>query len=160
MIATEVLYNPAIACVKFSFLLLYRRVFPGRNFHIVLWLIGTIVFVYSWIIVLTAIFQCRPIQAAWDITITDAKCIKFNVEVVIFAVFNVITDVAILILPIPVLWKLQIPMSKKIQLMGVFLTGGLYVTIPSFHVFPSTDTSCSAALEIILGCNRTIAEIS
>ncbi|KAL8747133.1 MAG: hypothetical protein Q9190_000956 [Brigantiaea leucoxantha] len=143
VIATEVLYNPAIACVKFSFLLLYRRVFPGRNFHIVLWLIGTIVFVYSWIIVLTAIFQCRPIQAAWDITITDAKCIKFNVEVVIFAVFNVITDVAILILPIPVLWKLQIPMSKKIQLMGVFLTGGFVCVVSAYRI--SKEASLSLA---------------
>ncbi|KAL9607133.1 MAG: hypothetical protein Q9167_007926 [Letrouitia subvulpina] len=134
LISTEVLYNPAIACVKFSFLLFFRRVFPGRRFHALLWLVGTIVFIYSWIIIFSAIFQCRPIRATWDMSVKDAKCMKFNVEVVVFAVFNVITDVTILIIPIPILWKLQIPWSRKIQLMAVFLTGIFVCVVSAYRV--------------------------
>ncbi|KAI4210002.1 MAG: hypothetical protein LQ351_007109 [Letrouitia transgressa] len=134
VLATEVLYNPAIACVKFSFLLFFRRVFPGRRFHALLWLVGTIVFIYSWIIIFSAIFQCQPIRATWDMSVKHAKCMKFNVEVVVFAVFNVITDVTILIIPIPILWKLQIPWSKKVQLMAVFLTGIFVCVVSAYRV--------------------------
>lgn len=141
VLATEVLYNPAIACVKFSFLLFFRRVFPGRRFHALLWLVGTIVFIYSWIIIFSAIFQCQPIRATWDMSVKHAKCMKFNVEVVVFAVFNVITDVTILIIPIPILWKLQIPWSKKVQLMAVFLTGILYAFTQVALLLPFTNIS-------------------
>ena len=125
VIATEVLYNPAIACVKLSCLLLYRRVFPSKRFHIVLYVIGGLIFAYSWIIMITAIFQCSPIKAAWDMTVKNPKCIKFNVEVVFFSGLNAATDLITICLPLPLLWKLQLPLEKRIQLMGLFLAGGL-----------------------------------
>ena len=46
-------------------------------------------------------------------------------EYIIFAIFNVITDIVILILPLPILWRLQLSQGRKFQLMGIFLTGSL-----------------------------------
>ena len=45
------------------------------------------------------------------------------------AVPNIITDWALLILPIPYIWRLQQSRPQKIALCGVFLLGGLYVAI-------------------------------
>ena len=127
VLATEVLYNPAIACVKFSVLLLYRRIFHSKTFRLVLNGVGGLIFTYTCIAVITSIFQCRPVQAAWDMSITDAVCIKLNVEVVVFAILNAMTDLATMCLPMPLLWRLQMETGRKLQLMGLFLAGGLYV---------------------------------
>ena len=80
---------------------------------------------YSGIMVLTAIFQCRPIHAAWDVTI-EAQCIKINLAWMIMAGLNVLTDFILLIAPLPTLWRLQMPSETKLQLMGIFCIGGLY----------------------------------
>lgn len=78
---------------------------------------------------ITAVFQCSPIRAAWDMSIENPKCIKFSLEVVIFAVLNSVTDVLTICLPMPMLWRLKLPLEKRIQLMGVFCAGGLYVDL-------------------------------
>ena len=58
--------------------------------------------------------------------------IRPNIASVIMASLNVVTDILTLCLPLPFLWRLQIDMERKSQLIGVFLLGGLYVTFP-FH---------------------------
>lgn len=40
---------------------------------------------------------------------------------------NIVTDLAILIVPIPVLSKLQLPRKKKVGLILIFAAGSLYV---------------------------------
>ena len=37
--------------------------------------------------------------------------------------FNVLLDVVVVILPVPTLWRLQIPISKKMMLSGMFGLG-------------------------------------
>ena len=91
---------------------------------------------YSGIMVITAIFQCRPMRAAWDVAI-EAQCIKINLAWMIMAGLNVITDFILLIAPLPTLWKLQIPGEQKLQLMSVFCIGSLYVHLYSCIDYPS-----------------------
>ena len=113
-----------------------------------LYVVGTVVFIYSWINVITVIFQCRPIQAAWDLTITNASCVHLNIEIVVFAVLNCVTDLITISLPMPLLWGLKLPQRKRLQLMAVFLAGG-FVCIVSIYRIPTqakisfTDASWS-----------------
>ena len=62
IVAIEVLYQPAITCVKLSCLLLLHRIFPNRRLHIILWCVGIVVMLYSAIGVFTTIFACRPLR--------------------------------------------------------------------------------------------------
>ncbi len=75
--------------------------------------------------VATTIFQCNPVRGFWDHTV-QASC---KVDVYAFfignAVPNIITDWALLILPIPYVWRLQKSRVQKIALCGIFLLGGL-----------------------------------
>jgi len=75
--------------------------------------------------VVTTIFQCDPVRGFWDHTV-PAKC-KVNVYAFFIgnAVPNIITDWALLILPIPYVWRLQKSRVQKIALCGIFLLGGL-----------------------------------
>lgn len=130
-IATEVFYCPAIACVKFSVLLLYRRIFPNRGFRIIIWSLGAFIVCYSLVLFFGIIFQCKPIRGAWDPTV-EAKCIDLGLIILITSALNVFTDVSTLCLPLPLLWKLNLPKERKVQLTGIFLLGG-FVCIASLY---------------------------
>ena len=41
----------------------------------------------------------------------------------ILGIFNVVSNFYILILPIPVIWQLQMPTRKKIGVCAIFMTG-------------------------------------
>ena len=72
------------------------------------------------------IFHCDPVDALWDATV-KAKCINFHDVLIIFSSLNIGTDILILCLPVPQLWKLNIPRRRKYELMGIFSLGGLFV---------------------------------
>lgn len=75
-------YTPAIAAVKISVLLLYRRIFPGEKFRKILWLVGSFILCYTVTQELATILQCIPISGAWDPTVhVKAKCIQLNLAV-------------------------------------------------------------------------------
>jgi hypothetical protein len=44
---------------------------------------------------------------------------------VVMGSLNVVTDIATLCLPMPLLWRLQISTERKLQLIGMFMVGGL-----------------------------------
>ena len=130
LFAAELFYAPAIAAAKISTLLLFARIFPARNFRRVLWAIGIFVLMYTAIVMIVGIFQCRPIEGAWNPTI-GAHCIDIKSAWMTISSMNVLTDVAIIIAPIPQLWNLQIRRNTKIELIGIFSIGGLFVTLSS-----------------------------
>ena len=115
--------------MKLSVLLLYRRVFPNPRFRAILWLVGIFILCYSITLFFGVIFQCNPIKGAWDLTL-GAKCINLSLVILTMSCLNALTDFITLLLPLPLLWKLHLPRQRKVQLMGIFLLGGLYVFVP------------------------------
>ena len=128
LLAAQVLYAPAIACVKISTLLLFARIFPTLKFRRVLWAIGIFVLTYTAVSVLVDTFQCRPIDGVWNLTI-HADCIQIKSFWIVMGTMNVLTDFALLLAPIPQLWALQMRRDTKIGLIGIFSIGGLFVTL-------------------------------
>lgn len=115
-------YISSLSATKASILLLYRRIFPNRRFHIILWAIGAFVLAFTVANVLFIIFQCRPISAGFN-PLIKAKCINNEAAVLVVAILTIITDFIILCLPLPLVWKLQLPMSRKIQISLILLLG-------------------------------------
>ncbi len=77
------------------------------------------------------IFECDLTTLYWDRT-SYGLCINMEAFLLSTAILNLFTDIAILILPISVVWKLQIKKSQKVAISGIFLLGGLYVVaLPS-----------------------------
>lgn len=117
--AHEMIYVTAIPFPKLAILSLYFRLLSSRRSHYYLYLTGFIVFV-SWLLCVVAIFaNCRPFAYFWDTRLhghcsTDARTVwrVYNIP-------NIVTDVMLIIAPVPVLWRLRVSMGTKI---GVFLT--------------------------------------
>lgn len=79
------------------------------------------------------IFQCIPTKGYWDKSI-NASC-NVNSQSFLFGISipNILTDVALLILPAPYIMKLNMSSSQKRVLCSLFLLGGVLVvlSIPS-----------------------------
>lgn len=121
----ELNYSITIVFIKASILVFYGHIFPGRTFRVALYAVG--VYVIAWYLSITfaTIFQCTPIRFMWDKTIVGGHCINVTAALTGMAVTNMISDVAILILPMHAVWHLQVPRSQKIAVACIFLLGGL-----------------------------------
>jgi hypothetical protein len=73
---------------------------------------------------LVNIFQCRPVSAAiWPPQTGTATCTDIVTIYLSSAPVNLITDIAIFLLPVPVLTKLRLPRKQKIILVVTFSFG-------------------------------------
>ncbi|KYK58060.1 L-fucose permease [Drechmeria coniospora] len=127
----SILYNPALMATKTSILIFYLRL--AKNTQLVLryasWATLVVVNVAGLVLTFMNIFQCNPIQAAWAAYHYETpSCIPLLTEFICSSPVNVVTDLAILALPIPVLTGMRLPLRQKTILILTF-TLGIFVTI-------------------------------
>lgn len=122
---TDFFVVPCLGLAKFSMLLFYYRMSKLRWLRILSMCIAVIVVGYSISTVFALIFPCKPIAKAWDVTIVEGSCINRGAVYIVQAVTNIVTDVLILLLPVPMVWKLQMPFIQKIGLGFIFIVGSL-----------------------------------
>lgn len=124
LLGFECMYVTAVALIKFSLLAMYLRIFPSRGFKITAWIIGGTVFSWWIAIVLVCIFQCNPIYVAWEPWM-PGQCINLKGSFIGNAVPNIVTDIAILIMPVKQVWALHTAPAQKISLICTFGLGSL-----------------------------------
>jgi hypothetical protein len=88
---------------------------------------------YNVALIFPLIFACTPIRRNWDVTITDGSCIDRTPLYMATAVLNMITDVLLLVLPIPMVIRLQMPRAQKAGLICIFGVGSMFVTSTHSH---------------------------
>lgn len=132
-------YKLTINLTKASILLLYLRIFVQRPFRIICYIMLGIVLSYMIATWFATIFQCTPIPRAWDKGL-DGTCIDITANWYANAGFSIATDVIILVLPMPILYKLRLPSNQKRALMFVFALGA-FVVITSIFRMQTLDFS-------------------
>ena len=75
-------------------------------------------------VIIVVATQCRPLQYIWDKSL-NGSCIDEWHFYVAGSVPNVLTDFAILVLPMPAVWNLNMGMPQKISILGILLLGSL-----------------------------------
>ncbi|KAL5594391.1 hypothetical protein BROUX41_001326 [Berkeleyomyces rouxiae] len=125
-----VLYNLCLALTKTSILLFYLRLSRNINSFLRLssWFLIGVLNVSAIVLTLMNIFQCSPVKASWTPITGNVKCILLLKQFLCAAPINVITDLAILLLPLPVLTGMKLPLRQKIVLVSTFLLG-IFITI-------------------------------
>jgi fucose permease len=115
---------------KTSILIFYLRMSKNTQKILRLASYATLVVVNVAGVVLTFMnaFQCSPIKAAYDPTETADRCISIVTLYLCSAPVNIITDLAILVLPIPVLTGMRLPQRQKTILVITFALG-IFVAI-------------------------------
>ncbi|KAF2471424.1 uncharacterized protein BDR25DRAFT_286022 [Lindgomyces ingoldianus] len=115
-------YDIALVTVKLGILALYHRVFVVPLFRRVV--LATAAFVLAWGvgITVTLALLCRPIEAYWDPKVTG-KCLDLTKFTYFTNISNLITDIWIFLIPVPVIWHLQLQTKKKLLLCFIFSIG-------------------------------------
>ncbi|KAL6161683.1 hypothetical protein ACJBU6_00788 [Exserohilum turcicum] len=150
----SILIISAYSFIKLSICLFLLRLADRTKWRP--FLIGMLVFLVVFTIGSTfaIIFQCIPVRAGWDFNLRpptgDAKCydptIFKNVGVFNSSV-NIATDLIFALIPIPMVWKLQVTLRTRIGLaailsLGLFASGvAIYKTPMQANFFKVKDWS-------------------
>jgi hypothetical protein len=65
------------------------------------------------------LFHCRPVQAIWDFTVYEAKCLppqQLEIAAYVHSGVTILGDWILTLLPIPIVWNLQLKLRAKISL--------------------------------------------
>ncbi|RDH38580.1 hypothetical protein BDQ94DRAFT_45674 [Aspergillus welwitschiae] len=124
--ASQCAYLVIAATVKASLLIFIMRLFPTRFVHIAGKALLGIIAAFTLSGTLALVFQCRPVQAAYDKAITNSSCYPTETSYAILMMQGVIMfvlDVSILVLPIRPIWQLQMPIRRRILVLGLLCIG-------------------------------------
>ncbi|KAF4949865.1 hypothetical protein FSARC_13367 [Fusarium sarcochroum] len=125
LLAEEFWYIWMQFAIKICFLLFYFRLSNHISFRRALWAIIAFHVVTTVVIWLLYGLQCRPLAAFYEPeNYPGVKCLDTNVTYFVPYTLNMTTDLLILVLPLPVIWTLQMSVQRRLGVIAVLTTGG------------------------------------
>ncbi|TGO44020.1 hypothetical protein BCON_0649g00020 [Botryotinia convoluta] len=124
----EIFYCAAIIPIKLSISFMLMRIATGRRVYInSIYAMSAIFTIMNLIAFLYIIFQCSPVQYAWN-TFIVGKCNPAKTLADIYyatTAVNIVTDWFCAILPIPLLWNVQLNRNAKLSVGFILGLGAL-----------------------------------
>lgn len=128
-------YVPMVLFVKTSLIYIMIRLWsPYRGKVIALYSFLGFIIAYYTVILFVKIFTCSPIHLFWDFSYRDGTCLNRSAIIITDSLVSVITDLAILIFPIVLSWKLHMPTSKKLRTIVILGSGGIAVAFSIYRL--------------------------
>lgn len=105
-------------------MLLYHRLFGAKeSVRYSVYVTAAVVWAWSMSIILAAFLICRPLAYNWDTSIPGGKCGNRNLSFMITGVFNTVTDIMVITIPVPHIWGLHLAIGRRIGLIAAFTIG-------------------------------------
>lgn len=100
-----------------------------RSVRTAIYVMAAIVSLWGLAVIIVSCVQCVPLAGFWDKTIdfhghcdvNEGKFFTGN------AIPNILTDIALIFIPIVPICSLKIPLWQKLAVISIFLLGSLYV---------------------------------
>lgn len=124
LLITPITYALSVATSKGAILLLYLKIFRFGYIRWICYGVGAVVTVHALAIIFVSIFQCSPISTLWK-DITHANCIDTRIFFGCASVPNLITDIVMLLTPMPEIWRLNTSKQMKIGVTITILTASV-----------------------------------
>lgn len=121
----ELFYPPACTLPRLSILAMYMRIFITKGYRIAVYLLASTMVTFYVTTIFLSFLKCRPLAYSWDKSIPGGHCMNINEVYRWINLPNILTDVAILVLPLPVIWGLHASKDQKVGLTVTFLTGSM-----------------------------------
>ncbi|KAJ2898827.1 hypothetical protein MKZ38_003647 [Zalerion maritima] len=137
LVSYELIFAVCISTVKLSMMLFYLRVFVNRGLRLATQC--AMAFVGTWTVgnILQVFLICRPFRSTYDPTVAGT-CGNQVASFIAIGVFNVVTDVLILSLPMSTVWSLKMRTPVKIGITVVFLFGLLTSVVAIIRIVALT----------------------
>ncbi|KAF8847909.1 hypothetical protein BDZ45DRAFT_754399 [Acephala macrosclerotiorum] len=153
--AFQLVYPFVLFLVKASILALYRRILTQERFRRALYVVAGFISLQTLVAIFVNAFECRshPSQA-WSPTFPTGSN-NISATYYSLASVNIVTDLAILLLPLPVLVKLHVNSRRRWALVGIFSTGGVAIIASilrfyALYVYATTKDVAYDAIYILL----------
>ncbi|KAF4994651.1 hypothetical protein FGRMN_5648 [Fusarium graminum] len=121
------IYSLLLGMTKVTIILFYIRLcHVYTRFCQICWLCILLIILYTLILIFLNIFQCTPIRWNWDRFgghDVDFWCLDLNKLTWSINITNIIFDVVVLVLPIPLVWRTRSTLRRKIAIVFMFSLG-------------------------------------
>lgn len=121
-VPAPLLWAIATFLVKMSILCFYISIFRMSQLRIASFIIIGLSCALVLAVVFQSFFLCRPFAYTWDKTI-DGVCGDSTEAYLATAIVNLFIDVAIVAVPMPTLWTLQMNTKKKVAISAILGLG-------------------------------------
>ncbi|OLN96627.1 hypothetical protein CCHL11_00821 [Colletotrichum chlorophyti] len=134
--ASSIIYCPGAYFTKVTLLLLEARVFAvyhrvARGIRI---FIFTLLAGYIPLQTVKTII-CLPVSAFWNPKTPNPRCLNQRKIFIADMCLAILTDVAILVIPIPLLWGLRMPIRKKLKILTLLGAGGIATAVTVYRMY-------------------------
>ncbi|KAI1343047.1 hypothetical protein F5Y15DRAFT_412715 [Xylariaceae sp. FL0016] len=130
----KILWALSLALAQISILVLCSKVFEVQRFMTMAKVTGVFICLWALASVLSAFLICRPFTYIWDHTKETGTCGNPGISWDVTGTLNVMTDLVVLLLPMPYLYALELELHNRLALMGTFGIGLLTCIISIFKV--------------------------
>lgn len=118
----QIFYKGTLNCTKLSMLLMYDRIFTEKRARTATWIVIGLIGLYALISIAVTVSQCLPLAKIFDKSV-PGLCIDLTSFWYANAIFNLVTDLMILALPIPSVYEMQMRRMHKLGLFILFSLG-------------------------------------
>ncbi|PNS14666.1 hypothetical protein CAC42_1688 [Sphaceloma murrayae] len=121
------MYVIASTCYKISLCASYMRIIAKsghRHYRFVVWATMALSAGYGTSFLFAIVFACNPVEKSWKPKV-PGKCFPPSPFYYGTTVTNILIDIIVLFLPIPLLWRLQMNKRRKMGLILCFALGAL-----------------------------------
>lgn len=132
---SSVFWIPASFFAKTTLLLMTARVFAvyervAQGIHIYIW----VVLVAYIPVQLLKIFICSPIPSYWDRSV-PGRCLDQPKIFLTDTAMAAVTDLIIMLIPIPILWQVRMTLRKKLKILAMLSVGGAAVGLACYREY-------------------------
>lgn len=150
------MYLCSILGYRVALLLMYLRLFGvSQPFRYATWAVLFFVAGYLSSNIITLIFGCTPISKYWKPEI-PGHCIVLTQADYAYGSMNVVSDVLLFLLPLPMVYQLRLTRKEKVGLVLVFMSGIAY----AHHPVQTLQARILTSSQQLRGNNRTLRPLS
>ena len=118
--------------IKLSIAIFLLRLAVTNRYIWILRISSTVVVIWSIAIFFYDLFQCTPVKAQWDFSIQSKRCVSgtsFTSAAYSISVMTILTDWLYALLPIFMIWSVQMTVQTKFTVGIILSLGILYVVL-------------------------------
>ncbi|KAI1763407.1 hypothetical protein GGR53DRAFT_531632 [Hypoxylon sp. FL1150] len=146
----------ATSLVKLSVLFFYITIFTMPMIRTAVFTVIALINGLVVAVLLETFLLCRPFEFTWNKTVPGGVCGDIKGAYLSTAIVNLAIDLAVVFLPMPVLWRLQMPIGKKLAVsailgLGLLICGLTAARIESILDLDLHDLTYSNVPDLLFG---------
>ncbi|KAI1373050.1 hypothetical protein F4677DRAFT_462617 [Hypoxylon crocopeplum] len=138
LVAIQVLWAVSLGLCRISIIHLFSKIFVVQSFIIIARATYVLIILWALAAILSAFFICQPFAFNWDKSIEGGTCGNPMVSWIVTGVLNMVSDLIILIMPMPYVLGLELALPKRLVLAATFGIGILTCVVSVVRIATMT----------------------